>query len=70
MADEHILSDQEALGEALAHLRSALVILDSVDAPAQIGAHIDLAHCQLCELLASSEGFAIDAGPDATTSRH
>ena len=32
---------------ALDHLEKALQILDDIDAPANIGAHVDLAICQL-----------------------
>ncbi len=35
------------LHDALHHLRSALDLLDRAAAPAQIGAHVDLALCQL-----------------------
>ena len=38
---------QQVLAEAARHLRSALELLDSVEAPAQIGAHVDLAAHQL-----------------------
>ena len=39
----------EMLKAALGHLRAALDLLDRADAPAQIGAHVDLAVCQLSE---------------------
>lgn len=36
---------------ALDHLEKALSILDAIDAPGNIGAHVDLAICELCEFL-------------------
>lgn len=36
--------------DALSHMRSALYILDQNEAPAQIGAHLDLAISQLEQL--------------------
>lgn len=41
----------DALSAALAHLREAIALLDEADAPAQIGAHVDLAAHQLQALL-------------------
>jgi len=38
---------EEILASAVEHLRSALQLLDSVEAPANIGAHVDLALHQL-----------------------
>lgn len=43
---------------ALEHLSTALRLLDEIGAPAQIGAHVDLAVHQLEELLAT-EGSPI-----------
>lgn len=49
------ISRRDALGDAARHLRAALELLDSAGAPAQIGAHVDLAACQLeTELVESS----------------
>jgi hypothetical protein len=45
----------QLLAEAARHLRSALDLLDSVAAPAQIGAHVDLAVHQLQAELCSPE---------------
>jgi hypothetical protein len=45
----------ETLAEAARHLRLALDLLDSVSAPAQIGAHVDLAAHQLEEELFAPE---------------
>jgi hypothetical protein len=42
-------SCDQAVTDALAHLEAALGLLDGSDAPAHIGAHVDLAICQLCE---------------------
>jgi hypothetical protein len=41
------LGREQILTTALEHLRAALELLDSTDAPAHIGAHIDLALNQL-----------------------
>jgi len=43
----------EALVDALAHLQSALELLDRANAPGQIGAHVDLAICQLQDEIGS-----------------
>ena len=58
-------SRQDKLSDALKHLQLALELLDEVSAPAEIGAHIDLAAHQLGSLLvaevkvsASEEGVA------------
>lgn len=40
--------------EALQHMTDALDFLDDQGAPAEIGAHLDLAICGLCELLGLS----------------
>lgn len=37
--------------EALNHLEEALQILDVIEAPGNIGAHVDLAICQLKDVL-------------------
>jgi hypothetical protein len=39
------------LEQALSYVQSALEILDSSQAPADIGAHLDLAMCRLQEFL-------------------
>ena len=49
---------RDALGDAATHLRLALDLLDRAGAPAQIGAHVDLAACQLESELAKPEHFA------------
>ena len=46
---------------ALDHLQSALELLDSVGAPAQIGAHVDLALNQLLAEIADAPGCAFEA---------
>lgn len=46
-----MVSRDHALSSALEHLRKALALLDETAAPAQIGAHIDLAASQLQELV-------------------
>ncbi len=45
------LDRKELLACALVQLRAAIEILDRVEAPGQIAAHIDLGACQLTELL-------------------
>lgn len=42
-----VKSSHEMLAEAAAHLQSALDLLDRAGAPAQIGAHVDLAAHEL-----------------------
>jgi len=54
------------LSEAIEHLRAALAILDSTQAPAQIGAHVDLALCQLQDLNAANGPIEIVPPPGAT----
>ena len=44
--------------KALALLGNALEILDAVNAPANIGAHIDLASCTLRDMLRAEHGSA------------
>lgn len=46
---------QEALREPLAFMQSALALLDRAGAPVHIGAHLDLA---ICELQSAIEGLA------------
>lgn len=41
------LNREQMLASALEHLRAALELLDSAEAPAHIGAHVDLALNQL-----------------------
>ena len=43
--------EQQQLLSALGHMETALKLLDEVDAPADIGAHLDLALCRLRERL-------------------
>lgn len=38
---------EESLHRALSYLQSALQILDDLDAPGHIGAHVDFAVCEL-----------------------
>jgi hypothetical protein len=53
--NEPTKSTEQLLAEAADHLRVALKLLDAGDAPAQIGAHVDLAVHQLeAELSADS----------------
>lgn len=46
--------DQEKLEKALACMQAALALLDDADAPADIGAHLDLAICRLVDRLSQS----------------
>jgi hypothetical protein len=39
------------LEQALSHMEAALDSLDAADAPADVGAHLDLAICRLREVL-------------------
>jgi hypothetical protein len=55
-------SNEESLEQALSHVQSALHILDSLGAPADIGAHLDLAMCRLHDFLGQRSG-AISAAP-------
>jgi hypothetical protein len=45
----------EAFEKALSYMEVALELLDGAGAPADIGAHLDLALCRLREVLASTE---------------
>lgn len=47
-------TEQEKLEKALSCMQSALQLVDDADAPADIGAHLDLAICRLKELLAQA----------------
>lgn len=49
----------QALSDAATHLRAALELLDRVGAPAQIGAHVDLAICQLDEVLVERDRLTL-----------
>lgn len=47
MATESFPAGQDMVRQALAYMTSALELLDRAKAPAQIGAHLDLAICEL-----------------------
>ena len=51
MTDQEIDPHRAVLALALVHLESALELLDKAGAPAQVGAHVDLAACRLRDLL-------------------
>lgn len=53
---------EEQLHKALKDMESALRLLDSVDAPADIGALLDLAICRVRELTSVVTSKAGDAG--------
>lgn len=57
--------NQDLIG-ALQHLEAALVLLDGSGAPAQIGAHVDLAICQLRDTFAIEPEVPNIAEPDGT----
>lgn len=54
MAREQGSMRDQALSDAADHLRAAIAILDESDAPAHIAAHLDLALCQLGDILGSA----------------
>ena len=45
--------EREGVG-ALAHMEEALELLDGCNAPADVGAHLDLAICRLRDVLAEA----------------
>lgn len=61
---------EEALAEALGHLRTALELLDRAEAPGQIGAHVDLAICQLQDEIGVDARIPNAAAPNASTTRN
>lgn len=62
-------SCDQAVIDALAHLEAALGLLDGADAPAHIGAHVDLAICRLREAfgLEPDRPATVSAGRDLPT---
>ena len=54
----------DMLSEALAAMQSALALLDKAGAPAQIGAHLDLAICQLQDCIESATDACPGTGLD------
>ena len=56
MADSK-LSDEETLADALAYLRSAIALLDRLDAPPHIAAHADLAASLLSAVVEPADGL-------------
>lgn len=65
--DKESTDTQDILRNALDHLRLALGLLDRAGAPAQIGAHVDLAAHQLGEALGNGldKGQLITSGQGA-----
>lgn len=51
MKDEGASGRAGGLSDVLEHLEAAIAILDRLGAPAHIAAHVDLAACQLKELV-------------------
>jgi hypothetical protein len=49
---------KECLQSALIQMQRALELLDAADGPPAIGAHLDLAICQLRERIETAEGCA------------
>lgn len=62
-----VATRREALETAFAWMRSALELLDAVDAPPHIGAHLDLAICELQKALDRPD--AQSAGDGQATSQ-
>ena len=58
----------EALGGALSYMEAALKLLDKCDAPADIGAHLDMAICRLRDVL-SQKGVRRSASPEDQSTR-
>lgn len=54
MARDQASDREQALSDAAEHLRAAIAILDTSEAPAHIAAHLDLALCQLGEIIDSA----------------
>jgi hypothetical protein len=54
----------EALQKALSYMEVALELLDGAEAPAEIGAHLDLALCRLREVVGDAEGQISGASAD------
>lgn len=57
MTDDN--SRQELLARALHQLRSAIELLDHAAAPGQIAAHVDLAACQVEDLIETGSGVSL-----------
>lgn len=53
MKDETASGRACGLSDALQHLEAAIEILDRIGAPAHVAAHVDLAACQLKDIIAS-----------------
>ena len=55
MGQSSFSTEGEKLQKALFCMQSVLQLLDETNAPADIGAHVDMAKCRLTEYLADSE---------------
>lgn len=64
MQDRRSCERQHTLSQALGHLRFALRLLDQTTAPAEIGAHIDLAANQLELMVGEHEASQIERNAD------
>lgn len=67
MQNWNVSTDAKLLRIALAHLRSAIDILDATGAPAHLAAHVDLARHQLEE--AVRERVEVDNRADPSAAR-
>lgn len=61
---------RQMLRDALDLLQIALDLLDRAAAPAQIGAHVDLAANQLSEIVRASAGQPKISAPEQSLARH
>ncbi len=60
-----LVSNNQKYERALSLMGSALQLLDEADAPADVGAHLDLALCRLRDCMAQGQ-FDHSAANDAT----
>ena len=68
--NSHSTDQQRLLRNALDLLQAALDVLDDAAAPAQIGAHVDLAVHQLAETIHGMEGGPKITGNEQSLARH
>jgi hypothetical protein len=68
--DSHSTDQQQMLRNALDLLHAALDMLDGAAAPAQIGAHVDLAVHQLTDTIQTMEGEPRIKASERSLARH
>ena len=68
--DNPSTDQQQMLRNALDLLHAALDVLDEAAAPAQIGAHVDLALNQLAETIRALSGEPQISGSEQSLARH